>query len=242
MFTSLRATAAALALTCAAAHAAPPVSGMYLGEIGAGNKVLMSLETSGQSARSEDTAPVALTGEYHYARIWSQDSLELNGKIGRGGRLVMRETLVGPNGKRTQTGAFKGQVSHDGGEIAGTWTSGDARHAHAFVLVRAAEWRRQSVQADAGVRTCVRPRFFDARYDQLNRELAQACDYFLADGHEGPGLLTLEIDSVSGPLVAAVAYATTRGHDLPPEVITVDLSGNDGGVEKPLPGIFAWHQ
>ncbi len=234
MLNLLRTAAAALALAGAtAAHAALPLSGLYVGEIGAGNQVLVSLQPG---------APATLTGEYHYARIWAQDRLELNGKLGRDGRIVIRETLVGQNGQRSRTGIFKGRVWEGGSEITGTWASNDGRSVHAFVLVRAAEWSRQSVKADGGVRTCVRPRFFDTRYDKVNRDLAEACDYFLADGHEGPGLLTLAIDSVSGPVVAAVAYATTRGRELPPEVITVDTSSSEGETENPLSAALASHQ
>ena len=40
----------------------------------------------------------------------------------------------------------------------------------------------------------------------------------------------LEIDSFTGPVVAAVAYATSGGAELPPEVITVDLTGEAGGA------------
>jgi hypothetical protein len=104
--------------------------------------------------------------------------------------------------------------------------------------VRAAEWVRQSVKADRGVRTCVRPRFFDPAYARVNIELAEACDYFLADGQEGPGTLSLEIDSVTGSVVAAVAYANTGGREHPPEVITVDLAADEGGV-NPLQAALA---
>jgi hypothetical protein len=82
------------------------------------------------------------------------------------------------------------------------------------------------------VRSCERPRFADARYERVNRELAQACDYFLADGHEGPGQLRLEIDSLGQYMVAAVAYAENRGRELPPEVIAVDLGSS--AEESPL--------
>lgn len=233
MFTAPRATAAALALvcatTCVAAWAGPRVSGLYVGEVGAGNKVLMSLKP-GAGAQ-------ALAGEYHYARIWSQDSLELAGKVDSARHIRMRETLVGQDGERSRSGEFRGEVSPDGTAITGTWKSGDGRRNHAFALVRAAEWVRQSVKADRGVRTCVRPRFFDPGYARVNMELAEACDYFLADGQDGPGTMSLEIDSVTGSVVAAVAYART-GRERPPEVITVDLAADEDGT-NPLQAALA---
>ena len=243
MLTSLRASAAALALMfAAAAHAGPQFSGLYLGEVGAGNKVLMSLKAGEPSTRLTGAAPATLAGEYHYARIWSQDRLELAGEIETDRRVVIRETLVGKNGQRRQSGEFRGKLAPDGGAITGNWVSSDGRRAHAFALVRAAEWVTQSVKADGGVRSCERPRFFDPRYTGLNNELAEACDYFLADGHEGPGRLALEIDSVTGSVVAAIAYATVGGHELPPEVITVDLAAGDSGMPAALPAAVAARQ
>jgi hypothetical protein len=240
----LRTLTAALALAFAgAAYAAPQAGGLYFGEIGPGNQVLVSLKPADPTSGASGAVPMSLTGEYHYARIWSQDRLELSGEIAADDRIAMHETLVGPRGQRRQTGAFKGRVAQGGDWISGTWASGDGRHTHAFVLVRAAEWTRQSVVADDGIRTCVRPRFFDQRYEKLNGELAQACDLFLADGHEGPGLLTLEIDSLSGSVVAAVGYATNRGHESPPEVITVDVSSpvSIPAIPAPVPDLLA-HQ
>lgn len=229
MSTSLRACLAVLALACAAgAHANPRLDGLYLGEIGPGNKVLVSLR--GGPAANPGGTSAGLSGEYHYARIWSQDRLQLAGEVRSDGRVAVHETLAAQDGRHGRSGEFKGEASPDGGAILGTWSSADGRRSHAFGLVRAAEWVRQSVKADRGVRTCVRPRFFDPGYDKLNRELAEACDYFLADGREGPGFLSLEIDSFTGPVVAAVAYATSGGAELPPEVITVDLTGEGGSA------------
>jgi len=215
----------ALALGCAPAHAAPDTTvrpqGVYVGDVGNGNTVLMSLQASGAAS---------VSGAYHYARGWTQDNMELAGEVGANQRIALRETLMG-SGQRKQSGRFEGRVSGGGATISGTWTSADGRRSLPFTLTRAAAWTRLAALADGGVRDCERPRFFDARYARLNRELAEACDYFLADGHQGPGTLRLEIDSLGQYMVAAVAYASNGGHELPPEVIAVDL----GSSEDDLP-------
>jgi len=213
----------AVTLHCGTAHAAAetenPAQGVYMGEIGAGNTVLLTLEPPASGA--------TVSGSYHPALGWNQQDFQLSGRIGAGGRLALRATLTGARGKVAQAGRFDAKLNENGERISGTWTSADGRRKLPVTLTRAAAWTRQAVEADGGVRTCERPRFTDVRYEQVNRELAEACDYFLADGHEGPGQLRLEIDSLGQYMVAAVAYASNRGTDLPPEVIAIDLGSQD---------------
>ena len=220
----------AFALHCGMASAAPEsgnpaanaatslAQGIYMGEIGEGNAVLLTLEPAAPGA--------AIAGSYHPALGWNQQDMQLAGKAD-GQRLTLRTSAAGAHGKLIQTGRVEARLSPDGAAISGTWTSADG-HRHAPVtLTRAATWTSQAVQADGGVRNCERPRFSDVRYERVNRELADACDYFLADGTQGPGQLRLEIDSLGQYMVAAVAYASNRGQELVPEVITVDLGSDD---------------
>ena len=243
MFTAVRTlalTCAALALTCAATAQAGPqqAQGLYLGEVGHGNAVLVTLKPGAPSTRIGNVVPATLSGEYHYAKSWSQDTLELAGEIEPNRRLALWETLVRADGKRNSTGSFAGRVSLDGATISGQWKSGDGRRTQPFTLTRTAFWTTQSVVAQGnpkagvapGVRSCERPQFIDAKFAPVNLELAQACDAFLADGAEGSGHLSLAIDSLGQYLVAAVAYATTGGRELPPEVITVDLGTADAAL------------
>jgi hypothetical protein len=247
MFTAVRTLAATLALSCAAAHAGPEAQGLYSGEVGPGNAVLVALKPGAPSTRIAAVPPATLTGAYHYARSWSQDTLELSGEVVANRRVALRETLVGADGKQRQTGTFEGRVSRDGAQISGQWHSGDGRRTAPFHLTRAAVWTAQAVRAQGdptagvapGVRTCERPQFIDARYTRVNQELAEACDAFLADGSEGAGKLSLHIDSLGEYLVAAVAYATSGGRELPPEVITVDLGSTDDSTTASLP--FSTH-
>ncbi|MDB5807483.1 MAG: hypothetical protein JWN73_4805 [Betaproteobacteria bacterium] len=214
----------AFTLHCGTAHAASPAEnpaqGVYVGEIGEGNNVLLTLEPSAAGV-------VAVSGSYHPALGWNQQDFQVAGQLRPDGRLALRATLTGARGKVAQAGRFETKLSKDGEHISGTWTSADGRRKLPVTLTRAAAWTSQAVEADGGVRNCVRPRFTDPRYEQVNRELAEACDYFLADGHEGPGRLRLEIDSLGQYMVAAVAYASNRGADLPPEVIAVDLGSSE---------------
>jgi hypothetical protein len=225
---------AALALAAAlagVAHAGEPQpQGLYLGEVGPGNPVLVSLKpgTAANGARGQ-----SVQGEYHYARGWSPDILALNGESGPDRRLELRETLVDTHDRATRTGTFRGHVAPDAGAISGTWSSADGRRKLAFNLARAAQWTTQSVKAEGGVRSCERPQFSDPRYAKVNRELAQACDYFLADGTQGPGTLSLAIDSMGQYMVAAVAYATSQGREQPPEVIAIDLGSDEPAMPDP---------
>jgi hypothetical protein len=213
----------AFTLHCGMAHAAETenlAQGVYEGEIGRGNAVLLTLEPAATGA--------AVSGSYHPAMGWNQQDFQVTGQITADGRLTLRATLIGARDKVAQAGRFDAKLNQTGERISGTWTSADGRRKLPVTLTRAATWTSQAVEADGGVRTCERRRFTDPRYEQVNRELAEACDYFLADGHEGPGKLRLEIDSLGQYMVAAVAYASNRGADLPPEVIAIDLgSGED---------------
>jgi hypothetical protein len=203
--------------TNAASTAVPPAqdagsAGIYLGTIGADDNVLVSL-------RAQPAA--GISGSYHHARGWSQEVYELTGTLSRETQLILKS---GGNATlRAQGGRFEGKLSADGSTFTGTW-SGPGGRRLPVTLNRVATWHTQSVLADGGTRSCERPRFADARYERLNRELAEACDYFLADGAEGPGKLRLEIDSLGQYMAAAVAYAENRGRELPPEVIALDLS------------------
>ncbi|HEX4327327.1 MAG TPA: hypothetical protein VH105_10940 [Burkholderiales bacterium] len=217
---------AAFSLHCGVALAAPadanPAQGVYVGEIGPGNAVLLTLEPAAPGS--------AVTGAYHPALGWNQQDWQLSGQLSSSRRLNLRATESSAHGKAAEAGRFDARVSEDGARIAGTWTSADGRRRLPVSLTRAASWSTQAVEADGGVRTCERPQFADARYERVNRELAEACDYFLADGHEGPGKLRLEIDSLGQYMVAAIAYARNRGAELPPEVIAVDLGSEDDSL------------
>jgi len=226
---TLAACLSGLVLACAGAHAAPPAapnaaavqgnaSGIYVGVIGKDDTVLLSLR-----------GDAGLSGSYHHERGWNQEVYELSGNAS-GQRITLRSG--GNAALRAQGGRFEGSASADGATISGTWVGADGRR-QPFTLTRAAAWNTQAVVADGGVRSCERPRFAEARYERVNRELAEACDYFLADGHEGPGKLRLEIDSLGQYMVAAVAYAENRGRELPREVIAVDLGGS--AEELPVP-------
>jgi hypothetical protein len=233
---SLAACLSGLVLAGASAQAAPPAapnaaavqgnasgiyggaSGIYVGVIGKDDNVLLSLR-----------GDAGISGSYHHERGWNQEVYELSGNAS-GQRITLRSG--GNAALRAQGGRFEGSASADGATISGTWVGADGRRLP-FTLTRAAAWTTQAVVADGGVRSCERPRFADARYERVNRELAEACDYFLADGHEGPGKLRLEIDSLGQYMVAAVAYAENRGRELPPEVIAVDLGSS--AEESPLP-------
>ena len=232
--------ATALALACGVAHAAPAqedngvnvlhaAQSLYVGDVGQGNEVLLVLKPAGGRK---------LAGSYHYARGWSQDELALAGDA-INQQVVLRETLITEQGKHSRSGVFRGQISADGSTITGTWISTDGRRKLPFTLTRAATWSTQSVAADGGVRSCERPRFADTRYERLNRELAEACDYFLADGHEGPGRLHLEIDSLGQYMVAAIAYAENSGRELPPETIAVDLGATEDAPPELRPAVTA---
>ncbi|HEY4372116.1 MAG TPA: hypothetical protein VGN52_09345 [Burkholderiales bacterium] len=228
---------AAFALHCGAAQAAPEsgnlAQGVYAGEIGAGNTVLLTLDPA---------AGAALTGSYHPALGWNQQDTSVTGQTADG-RVTLATTQTGPKGKLRRTGRIDARLSENGDSLRGTWTSADGRRKLPVTLARAASWHTQAVEADGGVRVCERPRFSDNRYESVNRELAETCDYFLADGREGPGKLRLEIDSVGQYMVAAVAYASNRGQELPPEVITVDLGGPDnaaGAYPPPATRAIAW--
>lgn len=241
MSTRLTAVAASLlaafALHCGAAHAAPEggnlAQGVYVGEIGAGNTVLLTLDPA---------AGDAVSGSYHPALGWNQRDTSLAGKVA-GTRLTLIATQAAAKGKLLRTGRIDASLSEDGESLRGTWISADGRRKLPVTLTRAASWHTQAVEADGGVRVCERPRFSDSRYESVNRELAETCDYFLADGGKGPGKLRLEIDSVGQYMVAAVAYASNRGEELPPDVITVDLDGPDnaaGAYPPPATRAIAW--
>jgi hypothetical protein len=214
---------AAFSLHCGVALAAPqdanPAQGVYMGEIGSGNAVLLTLKPAAPGS--------AVTGAYHPALGWNQQDWQLSGQLSASRHLNLRATLDGAHGKAAEAGQFDTRISDDGTRIAGTWISADGRRKLPVSLTRAASWTTQAVVADGGVRTCERPQFSEARYERANRELAEACDYFLADGHEGPGRLRLEIDSLGQYMVAAIAYASNRGTELAPEVIAVDLGSED---------------
>ena len=214
---------AAFSLHCGVVLAAPedanPAQGVYVGEIGPGNAVLLTLEPAAPGG--------AVTGAYHPALGWNQQDWQLSGQLSANQRLNLRATLDGARGKAAEAGRFDARVSADGTRIAGTWISADGRRKLPLSLTRTASWTTQAVEADGGVRTCERPQLADPRYERVNRELAEACDYFLADGHEGPGKLRLEIDSLGQYMVAAIAYASNRGADLPPEVIAVDIGSEE---------------
>ena len=223
--------ALAAALAGAGAQAGEPQpQGLYLGEVGPGNAVLVSLKPG---AVADGARGPAIQGEYHYARGWSPDILALSGEVGSARRLVLRETLVDTHDRPVRTGTFRGHLAADASAISGTWSSADGRRQLPFHLARAAQWTSQSVKADGGVRSCERPQFSDPRYAKVNRELAEACDYFLADGAQGPGTLSLAIDSLGQYMVAAVAYATTQGRELPPEVIAIDLGSDAPAMPDP---------
>jgi hypothetical protein len=234
MPTSLRPLAvsllAAFSLHCGVIQAAPedanPAQGVYVGEIGPGNAVLLTLAPAAPGS--------AVIGAYHSALGWNQQDWQLSGQLSASRHLSLRATLDGARGKAAEAGRFDARldarISDDGTRIGGTWISADGRRKLPVSLTRAASWTTQAVVADGGVRTCERPQFSDARYERANRELAEACDYFLADGHEGPGKLRLEIDSLGQYMVAAIAYASNRGTDLPPEVIAVDLGSEDDNL------------
>jgi hypothetical protein len=230
MSTRLRTLAASLlavfSLHCGVARAAPeganPAQGLYVGEIGPGNAVLLTLESAASGS--------AVTGAYHPALGWNQQDGQLSGQLTAGQRLNLRATVDDAHGKAAAAGRLDARISADGSRIAGTWISADGRRKLPVSLTRTASWTTQAVEADGGVRVCERPQFADARYERANRELAEACDYFLADGHEGPGKLRLEIDSLGQYMVAAIAYASNRGIDLPPEVIAVDLGSEDDSL------------
>jgi hypothetical protein len=233
-----------LALACAAAGTMPATvalpqataaagqpnaggigAGIYVGTIGGDDNVLVSLHPAQGGA---------LAGSYHHARGWNQEVYELSGSLAQDTRLSLRSG--GNAALRAQGGRFEGKLSADGAAFTGTWTGPGGRRLP-VTLTRAATWHTQSVLADGGTRSCERPRFADVRYERLNRELAEACDYFLADGAEGPGKLRLEIDSLGQYMAAAVAYAESRGRELPPEVITVDLgeAANTQAAAQPEP-------
>lgn len=223
---ALATASTALALQCSFAHAAPatppaaaPVQGLYAGTLGNGQAVLVSLHAQGAT----------LTGSYHFelsGQGWTEEEVGLTGTTGA--RLTLRETLPGPRGKKAGSGVFDASASADGATLTGTWKSADGKRSLPFTLSRAAAWHTQAVLADGGLRTCERPRFADERYTPVNRELAEACDYFLADGHAGPGHLRVEIDSLGQYIVSAVAYATSGGRELAPETIAVDLGAEEG--------------
>jgi len=184
----------------------PAMAGLYLGDLGGGDTVLLTL-------RASDGQPAQLAASYHHARGWDQQVFELTGSA-QANRLTLR-------GATAKVGAFDLRAQ-DADTLTGTWTDPAGRR-QAVTLTRAASWSTQSVLAKDGVRSCERPRFTEARYERINRELAEACDYFLADGFEGPGTLRMEIDSLGQYMVAAVAYAKSGGRELPPEIIAIDL-------------------
>lgn len=215
--TSNAAAPAAAVANEANATATPAGSaGIYMGTIGGDDNVLVSLRAQPAGG---------ISGSYHHARGWSQEVYELTGALTRETQLSLRSG--GNAALRAQGGRFEGKLSADGSTFTGTWTGPGGRRLP-VTLSRAATWHTQSVLADGGTRSCERPRFADARYERLNRELAEACDYFLADGAQGPGKLRMEIDSLGQYMAAAVAYAENRGRELPPEVIAVDLSETAG--------------
>ena len=217
---------AVFSLHCSVALAAPegadPGQGIYVGEIGRGNGVLLTLEPA--------TTGGTISGTYHPALGWNQQDWQLTGQLSADRRLSLRATLEDGHRKAAGAGRFDVRISEDGAHIDGLWISADGGRKLPVSLTRTAAWTTQAVEADGGVRVCERPQFADARYERANRELAEACDYFLADGHEGPGKLRLEIDSLGQYMVAAIAYASNRGVDLPPEVIAVDLGGDDDSL------------
>lgn len=242
MTARLSALAAALATTfalhCGIAAATPqgasPAQGIYVGEIGQGNAVLLTLDPA---------AGNALAGSYHPAQGWNQADTGLAGRADANGILHLAASQAGAKGKIVRTGRMEVRPNADGSALHGIWVSADGRRKLPVTLTRAAAWASQAVEAAGGVRTCERPHFSDARYERVNRELAEACDYFLADGAEGPGKLRLEIDSLGQYMVAAVAYASNRGQDLPPEVIAVDLGSEDVTPANPAPAhprAIAW--
>lgn len=206
------------------APAAAPVApaGIYVGNIGENDTVVLSLRAATNLCGSQ------LTGSYHHANGADQEVYEVAGSAQPGQRLTLRGS--GAPTLRTRGGRFEGNANTDGSTITGTWIAADGRR-QPFALQRAAAWTSQAVQAKGGVRSCERPQFTETRYLPVNRELAEACDYFLADGLQGPGTLRLEIDSLGQYMVAAVAYAKSGGRELPPEIIAVDL-GQEGEVAQ----------